>query len=77
MITERLKSIILKELKLDEFEFTEDTTAEQVPGWDSLSHLNVILAVEKDYNIRFRPFELLKLKNVKELQELIDNKLSI
>lgn len=77
MITERLKSIILKELKLDEFKFTEDTTAEQVPGWDSLSHLNVILAVEKDYNIRFKPFELLKLKNVKELQELIDNKLSI
>lgn len=77
MITERLKSIILKELKLDEFEFTEDTTAEQVPGWDSLSHLNVILAVEKDYNIRFKPFELLKLKNVKELQELIDKKLSI
>lgn len=76
MISERLKQVILKELKLDSFIFEENTTADQVPGWDSLSHLNVILAVEKEFNIRFKPYELLKLKNIGELQKLIDEKLN-
>jgi acyl carrier protein len=75
MISDRLKKTILTELKLDDFDFTEETTADQVPGWDSLSHLNVILALEKEFNIRFKPYELLKLKNVGELQFLIDLKI--
>lgn len=74
MISERLKRTILNELKLNDFDFKDDTTADQVPGWDSLSHLNVILAVEKEFNIRFKAFELLKLKNIGELQILIDIK---
>lgn len=76
MISERLKNTILKELKLDEFGFNENTTADQVPGWDSLSHLNIILAIEKEFGIRFNPYELLKLKNIGELQKLIDLKLN-
>ena len=44
MISEKLKSTILKELKLEDFSFIEDTTADQVPGWDSLSHINIIVA---------------------------------
>lgn len=76
MISEKLKQTILKELKLDDFNFSENTTADQVPGWDSLSHLNVILAIEKEFGIRFNPYELLKLKNVGELQKLIDLKLN-
>ena len=76
MISEKLKKTILTELNLDEFDFQDDSTADQVPGWDSLSHINVILAVEKEFNIRFKPYELLKLKNIGELQSLIDSKLT-
>jgi acyl carrier protein len=76
MISDGLKKTILNELKLDDFDFQDETTADQIPGWDSLSHLNVILAVEKEFNIRFKSYELLKLKNVRELQSLIDSKLS-
>lgn len=76
MISDKLKETILRELKLDDFDFNENTTADQVPGWDSLSHLNVILAIEKEFGIRFKPYELLKLKNIGELQKLIDLKLN-
>lgn len=76
MISDKLKKAILKELNLIDFNFEEDTTADQVPGWDSLSHLNIILAIEKEFNIRFKPYELLKLKNIGELQHLIDQKLN-
>ena len=47
----------------------------QVPGWDSLNHVNVILAVEKHYNIRFKNIEILRLKNIGDLQRLVDSKI--
>ncbi len=76
MITDNLKQVILKELQLDDFDFKDETTADQVPGWDSLNHINVILAIEKSYNVRFKGIEILKVKNLGELQQLIDSKIS-
>jgi acyl carrier protein len=75
MVSERLQKIILNELKLNSFDLHDETTANQVPGWDSFNHINIILAVEKDYNIRFKGLEILKVKNIGELQKLVDSKL--
>ena len=74
MISDELKKIILDTLKLDDFVIKDETTAPEVPGWDSLNHVNVILAVEKYFNIRFKNLEVLRLKNVGELQKLVDTK---
>ena len=76
MISDRLKTTILNELELEDFDFVDKTTANQVPNWDSLNHINVILAVEKEFKIRFKGAEILRIKNVGELQQLIDTKLS-
>ncbi|MGD1006316.1 MAG: acyl carrier protein [Ignavibacteriaceae bacterium] len=75
MLSDRLKKIIQKELNLENFDFLENTTANRVPGWDSFSHINIILAIEKDYNIHFKGLEILKVKNLGDLQKLIDSKL--
>ena len=75
MVSDELKKVILNALKLDDFELNEETTAPDVPGWDSLNHINVILAVEKHYGIRFKNLEILRLKNVGDLQRLISTKL--
>ncbi|MFC2083934.1 acyl carrier protein [Bacteroidota bacterium] len=76
MITEKLKKVIFTELDLDDVdvEIKDDTVASEVPGWDSLNHVNIILAIEKDYNLRFKSIEILKCKNVGDLQKLIDSK---
>jgi acyl carrier protein len=75
MISEELKKVLLSALKLDEFDFKDETIAPEVPGWDSLNHVNVILAVEKHYKIRFKNIEVLRLKNIGDLQKLINSKL--
>ncbi len=72
MVSERLKGTILKALQLESFEIHEATTAGMVPGWDSLSHIRVIMAVEDEFGVRFRTVELLSLRNVGDLQALID-----
>jgi acyl carrier protein len=74
MVSEELKKVILSALKLDEWDINDATTAPQVPGWDSLNHINVIVAVEKHFNLRFKSIEVLKLKTVGDLQKLIDSK---
>jgi acyl carrier protein len=76
MISDELKAVILGVLKLKDWELTDSTLAAEVPGWDSLSHINVMLAVEKHFGIRFKGAEVLKLKNVGDLQRLLDSKVS-
>jgi acyl carrier protein len=46
---------------------TESTTAADVEGWDSLSHIQLIVAVEKHFNIKFTSKEILSWQNVGEL----------
>lgn len=74
MISDRLKQIIFGQLKLDDWTIEPATTADQVPGWDSLAHLKIITAVEQDFGIRFGGLEALRLRNVGDLQTLIDAK---
>jgi acyl carrier protein len=76
MISEKLKAVILSELKLTDWELTDSTLAAQVPGWDSLNHMNVILAVEKHFGLRFKSVEIVRLRNVGDLQRLVDSKLA-
>jgi acyl carrier protein len=75
MITNELKTTLLAALKLKDWDISDETLASEIPGWDSLNHLNVIIAVEQHFGVRFKNFEVLKLKNIGELQRLLNSKL--
>jgi acyl carrier protein len=53
-----------------------DMTANDIDGWDSLSHVNLIVAIETRFNIRFSQKELLTFKNVGDLLNSIHSKLA-
>ena len=75
MISPELKKVILSQLNLDDFDLQDSTIAPDVPGWDSLNHINIIVAVEENFKVKFKSMELLRLKNVGDLQKLLDSKL--
>jgi acyl carrier protein len=75
MVSDRLKEIILDQLDLEDFEIRPDTAAREVPGWDSLMHIAIINAIENELKIKFSTLELMWLKNVGDLQKLIDKKI--
>jgi acyl carrier protein len=52
------------------------TTAADVEGWDSLAHITLIVAIEKEFKIRFDLVELKPLQNVGEFLDLIQRKIS-
>jgi acyl carrier protein len=74
MISDELKKVILHELGLEDFVIEDATVASQVPGWDSLSHVRIISAVEDAFGVRFKALEAMRLRNVGELQALVDRK---
>jgi len=53
-----------------------ETTARDVEGWDSLNHIELVLAVEKHFKIKFNFAELQKFKNVGEMCNNIVAKLA-
>ncbi len=53
---------------------TDETTADDIDGWDSLTHVQLIVAVEKAFSVKFSTVEVMKLKNVGEFAVLIEKK---
>jgi acyl carrier protein len=51
------------------------TTANDIDGWDSLSHVNLIVAVEAGFGIRFAHREILTFRNVGDLLRCIQSKI--
>ena len=56
-------------------EITDATTAKDIPGWDSLTHVNMIVAVEKAFGMSFTTKDVKGLANVGSLIELIGKRL--
>ena len=59
----------------DSIVLTPETTAPDIAEWDSFNHINIIVAVEVHFGIKFRTAETEELKNVGHLVELIQQKL--
>ena len=59
----------------DSIVLTPETTANDIADWDSFNHINIIVATEMKFGIKFRTAETEELKNVGHLIELIQEKL--
>jgi acyl carrier protein len=75
-ILKTLQPIFRDVLDDPELTITPETTAADVSGWDSLSHLSLVAAIEKHYRVKFALGELQKLRNVEDMIQLIVRKTS-
>lgn len=71
----QVQTIFRKFFNDSSIEISESTTTEDVEGWDSLTHLELINEIENYFNIQFSLSEIIEFKNVGELIECIVNKL--
>jgi acyl carrier protein len=60
----------------DTIVLTPELTAADVPEWDSFNHINLIVAVEQRFKIKFQTAELEQLNTVGHLADLIATKLA-
>lgn len=70
-IFEKLNEIFCDVLDLDEVELTDETSADDIEEWDSLSHIQLIVAIEKEFKLKFTSKEIMSWKNVGEMVDCI------
>ena len=69
---DRITEIVRDELDDDSINLELDTQADAVPGWDSLAHVRIVIAVENAFGLRFNTSEITGLKHVGDLVDLIN-----
>lgn len=74
-ITQRLTRIFRRVFRQPELVIEPEMTATDVKDWDSLSHINLITAVEKEFKLRFTTGEIIALKNIGDLDSLLRKKI--
>ena len=74
-ILKKITEIFADNLDLDNLSLSETTTADEVEGWESLTHVQLVVAVEKAFKIRFNAKEIQSWKNVGEMIDSIQAKL--
>ncbi|MGD0729662.1 MAG: acyl carrier protein [Terracidiphilus sp.] len=67
----RLTEIFEQVFDEDSIQVTPELSAKDVDGWDSLTHIRLILTIEKAFKVKFSTSEIGKLENVGQLAALI------
>lgn len=55
----------------ESIKLAEDTTAEDVEDWDSLEHINLIVAIEEKFDMKFSMGEVTTMKNIGAMVDII------
>lgn|GEM_PF-190444 len=72
----QLKKVIATELKLNAEELDENTEISNIAGWDSMTHITIITAIEELFDLKFKLRELNRITNILSIVELVEKKQS-
>lgn len=75
-VIDELKDVFEMVFDQKDLKITPETTSNDVEGWDSMSHVTMLMAVEDHFNIEFKSFEIANLPNVGALVVLVEKKLA-
>ncbi|WP_298345902.1 acyl carrier protein [uncultured Algibacter sp.] len=66
-----IRKSFVKILEHDNFELNESTTAKDVDGWESITHLLIMNDIEKSFDIKFKLMDLMSMENIGDLIKTI------
>lgn len=75
-IIDKVQDVMIDVFDIDDLAISEDTTAEDIVEWDSLSHIRFMITIERLFKIKFLNEEITELKNVGDLATAIAKKIS-
>ena len=74
LVFDKVKTVFEEVLDEIEVELVEETTANDVEDWDSLTHIQIITEIEKQFEVRFSIRDIEKLENIGDMVSLITSK---
>ena len=72
---EKLTDIFRSLFNQPQLVLTDELTANDVPGWDSFNHVNLMITIEQEFEVSFTADEVASLANVGELRRALARKL--
>ena len=72
---EVLTNIFREEFEDETLTVKDTTTAKDIENWDSLANINIIVASEREFNIKFTSQEIKSFQNVGDMVRMIENKI--
>ncbi len=70
-IYERLNKVFQDVFDDEDITVNENTTSDDIEDWDSLEHINLVAAVEQEFNVKFTMGQVVGMKNVGEMVDII------
>ena len=70
-VYERLNNVFREVLDDDTIVLRDETVADDVDGWDSFEHINLIVGVEEEFGFKIRMGKVVTMKNVGEMVDII------
>ncbi|AXT55058.1 acyl carrier protein [Aquimarina sp. MMG015] len=74
-ILSKVKTAFVSVLEHENFQLSNETTANDVDGWESITHMMIITEVEKTFDIKFKLMDLMNMNNVGDLLNSIESEL--
>ena len=74
-VFEKLNEVFRDVFEDDDITVDDSTTSADVDGQDSLEHINLINAVEQEFDIKFNMGQIVSMKNIGEMADIIISKL--
>lgn len=73
---ERVRQIVADLFDLPQHQIAASDSPDTIEGWDSLQHLNLVLALEQEFGLQFTPEEIEQLASVELIVDLLEEKLA-
>jgi acyl carrier protein len=71
-VADRLETVFRQSFEIEQF--TEYLSIENVEGWDSMAHVGLILALQREFGVSISPADALELTSVKEILQYLMNR---
>ena len=75
-LTARVDGVFRKVFKNEGISVQRETTAKDIAGWDSITHLDIISGMEEEFAVEITGFEVMNMSNVGDLYDLLTQKLA-
>ena len=75
-ILKQMQDIFIDVFDNDDIVLTEDTTADDIEEWDSLSHIQLVVGIENHFKIKLTSKEIMECANVGDMADCIKGKIS-
>lgn len=75
-LLDRVRSIAADVLEVSAAKITPTTSPENLDTWDSVHHLNLVLALEQEFGVQFEPEEIDQMKDIKQILDILGSKVA-